>query len=66
MISYVHHSETDPLHMVNVKDITDTWLLLPYYHTLKCHAQNDYSLDKCTLHCVGNDMSFNYSDHQMT
>jgi len=56
----------DPLHTVNVTHITDTWLPLPHYHTLNCHAQNNYSLDIYTPQCVGNDMSFDYSDDQMT
>lgn len=56
----------DPLHTVSVTHITDTWLVLPHYHTLNCHAQNDYNLDIYTPHCVDNDMSFDYSNHQMT
>lgn len=67
MIPCVQHSDTDMTHcIVTITHITDTWLPLPHYHTSNCHAQNDYSLDIYTPRCVGNDMSFDYSDHQMT
>jgi len=57
IISYLHHSDRhDPLHMVSVTHTIDTWLILPHYHTLNCEAQNDYTLDIYTPHCVGNDV----------